>query len=100
MALPVVQVYIIIYDSINSYDMIYRAVARYLHTEFVARKKRGEDEVVKLSQVVEGKSKKRNARMFYELLVRRFFRLVLLHNHCFCDSDCYVLLPKSLFASK
>ncbi|XP_017254616.1 sister chromatid cohesion 1 protein 2 [Daucus carota subsp. sativus] len=45
-----------------------RAVARYLHTEFVARKKRGEDEVVKLSQVVEGKSKKRNARMFYELL--------------------------------
>ncbi|KAK1359404.1 hypothetical protein POM88_043878 [Heracleum sosnowskyi] len=45
-----------------------RAVARFLHTEFLARKKRGENEVVKLSLVVEGKSKKRNARLFYELL--------------------------------
>lgn len=53
--------------------MLYRAVARFLHTKFLARKKRGENEVVKLSQAVEGKSKKRNARLFYELLVRRFF---------------------------
>ncbi|KAL8097660.1 hypothetical protein AgCh_030687 [Apium graveolens] len=45
-----------------------RAVARFLHTEFLDKKKRGENEVVKLSQAVQGKSKKRNARLFYELL--------------------------------
>ncbi|KAK3033446.1 LOW QUALITY PROTEIN: hypothetical protein RJ639_033050 [Escallonia herrerae] len=45
------------------------SVARYLHRSFLSRQKRGEDEVVSLSHVLQGKTKKETARLFYEILV-------------------------------
>lgn len=44
-------------------------VARYLHRRFVYHKERREDEAVKLLQLLEGKTKKESARLFYEILV-------------------------------
>ncbi|KAJ4729423.1 putative Sister chromatid cohesion 1 protein [Melia azedarach] len=45
-----------------------RMVARYLHRRFVYHKERREDEAVKLLQLLEGKTKKESARLFYEIL--------------------------------
>ncbi|KAK3023577.1 hypothetical protein RJ639_044037, partial [Escallonia herrerae] len=44
------------------------SVARYLHRSFLSRQKLGEDEVVSLSHVLQGKTKKETARLFYEIL--------------------------------
>ncbi|KAL5793364.1 hypothetical protein ACOSP7_001958 [Xanthoceras sorbifolium] len=46
-----------------------RMVARYLHRRFLNQKKRRENEVVNLMQLLEGKTKKGSARLFYEILV-------------------------------
>ncbi|KAK7841304.1 sister chromatid cohesion 1 protein 2 [Quercus suber] len=46
-----------------------RMAARYLHKTFVNREKGGEEEVVSLSRLLEGRTKKESARLFYEILV-------------------------------
>ncbi|KAK0591097.1 hypothetical protein LWI29_035601 [Acer saccharum] len=46
-----------------------RMVVRYLHKRFQNQKKRGENEAVNLMQLLEGKTKKESARLFYEILV-------------------------------
>lgn len=46
-----------------------KTIARYLYGNFVRRKICREDAEVKLSQVLEGKTKKGSARLFYEVLV-------------------------------
>lgn len=49
--------------------VIYRIAARYLHKNFLNRKKRREEELVSLLRVLEGRTKKESARLFYEILV-------------------------------
>ncbi|CAI9759251.1 unnamed protein product [Fraxinus pennsylvanica] len=46
-----------------------KTIARNLYGNFVRRKRCNEDAAVKLSQVVEGKTKKESARLFYEALI-------------------------------
>ena len=43
--------------------------ARYLHKTFLNQEKGGEEEVVNLSRLLEGRTKKEGARLFYEILV-------------------------------
>lgn len=49
--------------------VMYRAVANYLHKNFLTRKKKREDEELNLSQVLKGRTKQESARLFYEILV-------------------------------
>jgi membrane protein implicated in regulation of membrane protease activity len=49
--------------------VIYRIAARYLHNNFLNRKKGREEEVMSLLRVLEGRTKKESARLFYEILV-------------------------------
>ncbi|XP_062105500.1 sister chromatid cohesion 1 protein 2-like [Humulus lupulus] len=46
-----------------------RTVAEYLHRSFLNQQKGGKEEVVNLSRVVKGRTKKESARFFYEILV-------------------------------
>ncbi|KAK4603355.1 hypothetical protein RGQ29_012054 [Quercus rubra] len=46
-----------------------RMAARYLHKTFLNQEKGGEEEVVSLSRLLEGRTKKESARLFYEILV-------------------------------
>ncbi|KAG6659686.1 sister chromatid cohesion 1 protein 2 isoform X1 [Carya illinoinensis] len=48
-----------------------RIAARYLYKNFFNGKKGREKEIVSLSQVLEGRTKKESARLFYEMLVLR-----------------------------
>lgn len=49
--------------------VIYRIAARYLHNNFLNRKKGREEEVMSLLRVLEGRTKKESAKLFYEILV-------------------------------
>ncbi|KAF3964259.1 hypothetical protein CMV_011430 [Castanea mollissima] len=46
-----------------------RMAARYLHKTFLNQEKGGEEELVSLSRLLEGRTKKESARLFYEILV-------------------------------
>ncbi|KAF7801673.1 sister chromatid cohesion 1 protein 2 [Senna tora] len=46
-------------------------VARFLHRNFLELRKQREEEVVKFSQILEGRAEKECARIFYEILVLR-----------------------------
>ncbi|XP_050232198.1 sister chromatid cohesion 1 protein 2 isoform X2 [Mercurialis annua] len=46
-----------------------RVAVRCLHRSFLNQKKRGEEEIVNLLQLLEGRTKKESARLFYEILI-------------------------------
>ena len=48
---------------------VYRMVAKYLRRNFLNQKERAEEEMLNLSRIVEGRTKKESARFFYEILV-------------------------------
>jgi membrane protein implicated in regulation of membrane protease activity len=50
--------------------VIYRIATRCLHKNFLNRKKGREEEAVSLLRILEGRTKKESARLFYEILVR------------------------------
>ncbi|XP_071728046.1 sister chromatid cohesion 1 protein 2-like [Rutidosis leptorrhynchoides] len=53
----------------EKWSAVTKSVASYLHDNFVNSKKSGEEEVVKLSQVLKHKTKKESATFFYQILV-------------------------------
>ncbi|KAL3829508.1 hypothetical protein ACJIZ3_018310 [Penstemon smallii] len=53
----------------DTYSARTRMVGSYLHKNFVDKKMQKKDEVLNLSQILEGKTKKESARLFYETLV-------------------------------
>ncbi|XP_021284248.1 sister chromatid cohesion 1 protein 2 isoform X2 [Herrania umbratica] len=60
----------------NGWSLRTRMVAKYLQRRFLAQRKRGEEETVKLSQLLEGRTKKESVRLFYEILVLKTKGLV------------------------
>lgn len=56
--------------SIQLFNLfVYRIVAKYLHRRFLYHKERREDEAIKLLPLLEGKTVKETAGIFYEILV-------------------------------
>ncbi|XP_031282285.1 sister chromatid cohesion 1 protein 2-like isoform X1 [Pistacia vera] len=56
-------------QELHEFSARTRTVAGYLHRSFQYHKNRSEDEAVNLSLLLEGKTKKESARLFYEILV-------------------------------
>ncbi|KAK3183766.1 hypothetical protein Dsin_031052 [Dipteronia sinensis] len=56
-------------SELDGFSVRTRMVVRYLHRRFQNPKKGGENETVNLMQLLEGKTKKESARLFYEILV-------------------------------
>ncbi|KAJ7970688.1 putative Sister chromatid cohesion 1 protein [Quillaja saponaria] len=57
--------------TLNGWSGRTGVVARYLHSNFIDLRKQRKKEVVNLLPVLEGQTKKKSARLFYELLVLR-----------------------------
>lgn len=74
-----------------------RTIARYLYGNFVRQKRCKEDAVVKLSQVLEGKTKKGSARLFYEVLVIAFWSICAITAYLF---DWIIWIHAAINASK
>ncbi|KAK6246467.1 hypothetical protein QUC31_001232 [Theobroma cacao] len=60
----------------DGWSMRTRMVAKYLQRSFLGQRKRGEEETLKLSQILEGRTKKESVRLFYEILVLKTKGLV------------------------
>ncbi|XP_031282292.1 sister chromatid cohesion 1 protein 2-like isoform X2 [Pistacia vera] len=63
-------------QELHEFSARTRTVAGYLHRSFQYHKNRSEDEAVNLSLLLEGKTKKESARLFYEILVLKSKRFV------------------------
>ncbi|KAK9272639.1 hypothetical protein L1049_003015 [Liquidambar formosana] len=56
-------------QELHGWSVRTRKVARYLRGSFLNRKKQRKEEVLNLLQVLEGRTRKESARLFYEILV-------------------------------
>ncbi|GMI90766.1 hypothetical protein HRI_002745900 [Hibiscus trionum] len=71
-----------------------RMVAKRLQRSFLYQKKNGEEEKVNLSQLLEGRTKKASAKVFYEILVLRSRGLVDVQQEDGCGDIVVLKSPK------
>ncbi|CAL1358343.1 unnamed protein product [Linum trigynum] len=63
-------------QEIDGWSERTRVAARLLQSTFIEKQRKGEEEVVNLLQLLEGRTKKESARLFYEILVLKCKGLV------------------------
>lgn len=65
--------------------MLYRRVGGYLHSNFVRREEKGEEEAIKLTtEILKQKTKKESARFFYRILVSSKSYVLFISCHLIC----------------